>query len=246
MMTDIWTVAQKELKEYLFQRGGSRTGGWALLVNLGVFGAYMPWMFGRDWLDSLYTIFWFLFVALFWTTNIIADSFAGERERHTLETLLASRLSNRAILLGKYLSTLIYVGGQMLIVLVLSVITINVAHGEPGQILWYRPSVALGAPGAGILGAGLVAGLGILISLRAPTVRQAQQTLLIPLTILLMLPSLGTMLLPDEQKTQLFRWFVQADIVAVLLGVLGVLALVDAALLAWAMSRFQRAKLILD
>ena len=31
----------------------------------------------------------------------IADSFAGERERHTLPTLLASRLSDRAILIGK-------------------------------------------------------------------------------------------------------------------------------------------------
>jgi ABC-2 type transport system permease protein len=148
--------------------------------------------------------------------------------------------------LGKYLATLIYVGGQMVIVLLLALITTNLAHGEPGRILWYRPSVALGAPGAGILGAGLVAGLGILISLRAPTARQAQQTLLVPLTIILMLPSLGTMLLPDEQKAQLFRWFVQADVVSVLLGVLGVVALVDAALLAWAMSRFQRAKLILD
>src|SRR5258705_13563545 len=34
--------------------------------------------------------------------SIIVDSFAGERERHTLETLLASRLSDRAILLGKF------------------------------------------------------------------------------------------------------------------------------------------------
>lgn len=33
--------------------------------------------------------------------SIIGDSFAGERERHTLETLLASRLPDRAIVLGK-------------------------------------------------------------------------------------------------------------------------------------------------
>jgi ABC-type Na+ efflux pump permease subunit len=32
---------------------------------------------------------------------MITDSIAGERERQTLETLLASRLPDRAILLGK-------------------------------------------------------------------------------------------------------------------------------------------------
>jgi len=246
MISDLWIVAQKELKEYVFQRSGSRTGGWALLVNIAVFGAYLPWIFRRDWLDSLYTIFWFLFVALFWTTTIIADAFAGERERHTLETLLASRLSNRAILLGKYVATLIYVGGQMLLALALAVVVVNLTHGEPGRVLFYPPSVAVGALGAGLLGAGFVGGLGILISLRAPTVRQAQQTLLIPLTILLMLPSVGTMLLPDEQKIQLFKWFSTADIVSVLLAGFVALAVVDAGLLALALARFQRARLIVD
>ena len=35
---------------------------------------------------------------------MIADGIPGERERHTLETLLASRLSDRSILLGKVMA----------------------------------------------------------------------------------------------------------------------------------------------
>lgn len=42
-----------------------------------------------------------MYFPLVLTLTMVADSFAGERERHALETLLASRLSDRAILLGE-------------------------------------------------------------------------------------------------------------------------------------------------
>jgi ABC-2 type transport system permease protein len=245
MIADIWTVMWKEWKELLQARGSRRSSLWLILMNVGIFGAFMPWQFGLQWLNSLWTVFWMLFVASFWTTNVIADSFAGERERRTLETLLASRLSNRAILFGKYTAALGYVGGQMLICLLLGAVVVSLAHGD-GQFLFYRPSVGLGAAGAGLLGAGLVAGLGILISLRAPTVRQAQQMLLIPLTVVLILPSFGTMLLPADLQARFFQWLMEADVTGVVLGALAVLLVIDAALLAGALARFQRAKLILD
>lgn len=245
MIGDIWTMMQKEWKELLLVRGNTRTSLGILLLNIGVFGVYLPWQFGLEWLTSLWTVFWMLFVASFWTTNVIADSFAGERERHTLETLLASRLSNRAILFGKYAAALAYVGSQIIINLLLGVVVVNLAHGS-GQFLFYRASVGLGAAGAGLLGAGLIAGLGILISLRAATARQAQQTILIPITVVLILPSLGTMLLPAEQQARFFKWLIEADVTLLVLGVLAALLVVDAALLAAALARFQRTRLILD
>jgi len=245
MIADIWTVMWKEWKELLQARGNRRSSLWMVLMNVGIFGAFMPWQFGLQWLNSLWTVFWMLFVASFWTTNLIADSFAGERERHTLETLLASRLSNRAILLGKYAAALAYVGGQILVSLLLGAVVVSLAHGR-GQFLFYRPSVGLGAAGTGLLGAGLVAGLGILISLRAATVRQAQQTLLIPLTLVLVLPSFGTLILPADLQARFFQWLVEAEVTTVVLGVLAVLLVIDAALLAAALARFQRARLILD
>jgi ABC-2 type transport system permease protein len=186
-----------------------------------------------------------LFVSSFWTTSFIADTFAGERERHTLETLLASRLSNRAILFGKLGAVVSYVWGQVLASLLLGAVTVNILEWQ-GQLLFYRTSVAVGAMGLSLLGIGLVAGLGILISLRAPTVRQAQQRLLIPVTIVMLLPSLGAMLLPADQQARFFKWLVEADVTTLILGVLAVLLVIDAALLAAGLARFQRAKLILD
>ena len=133
MMVDIWTVMWKEWKELLQARGNRRSSLWMVLMNVGIFGAFMPWQFGLQWLNSLWTVFWMLFVASFWTTNLIADSFAGERERRTLETLLASRLSNRAILLGKYAAALAYVGGQILVSLLLGAVVVSLAHGRAAR-----------------------------------------------------------------------------------------------------------------
>jgi ABC-2 type transport system permease protein len=45
----------------------------------------------------------------------LGDAIAGERERHTLETLLASRISDRAILLGKVIVTTGYAWGTALL-----------------------------------------------------------------------------------------------------------------------------------
>ncbi len=245
MIADMWAVMWKEWKELLPQRGGLRGSLAQLLLNLGVFGVFLPWQFREMWFESIFTVFWVLFIATFWTTSVIADSFAGERERHTLETLLASRLSNRAILLGKFSAAVAYVWGQILVCLLAGAVTVNLVNWR-GQIVFYRASVGIGAAGLGLLGAGLVAGLGILISLRAPTVRQAQQRLLIPLTVVLILPSFGTLLLPGDMQARFFKWLMEADVTPVVLGVLAVLLVIDAILLAAALARFQRAKLILD
>jgi ABC-2 type transport system permease protein len=245
MMADIGAVMWKEWKELFLTRGSLRGGLWNVLMSLGIFGIFLPLQFRETWLDSIWTVFWVLFVSSFWTTSFIADTFAGERERHTLETLLASRLPNHAILLGKLAAVVSYVSGQVLVSLLLGVVTVNLLEWQ-GRFLFYRPSVAISALGLSLLGTGLVAGLGILISLRAPTARQAQQRLLIPVTIVMLFPSLGAMILPADQQARFFKWLVEADVTALVLGVLAVLLVIDAGLLAAGLARFQRAKLILD
>jgi ABC-2 type transport system permease protein len=245
MIADIQTVTWKEWKELLLVRGSLRASLGSVLLNLAVFGVFLPWQFGLSWLDSLWTAFWVLFVASFWTTSVIADSFAGERERHTLETLLASRLSNRAILFGKYNAAVLYVAVQIFISLAAGLLVVNLAHVEEG-FRFYRASVGITVLGAALLGPGLVAGIGILISLRAPTARQAQQTLLIPLTVVLILPSLAVLVVPADLQARFFDWFVEADVTTIALGVMVFLFLVDAALLAAAGRRFRRDRLILD
>jgi ABC-2 type transport system permease protein len=245
MIQDTRTVMWKEWKELLLVRGSLRASLGSILLNLGVFGVFLPWQFGLGWLDSLWTAFWVLFVASFWTTSVIADSFAGERERRTLETLLASRLSNRAILFGKYGAAVMYVAAQILLSLLAGLLVVNLAHVD-GAFRFYRASVGAVAIASALLGPGLVAGIGILISLRAPTVRQAQQTLLIPITILLILPSLAVLAVPAELQARFFAWVVEAEVTAIALWALVFLVLVDAALLAAALRRFRRDRLVLD
>lgn len=56
--------------------------------------------------------------------TFIGDAIAGERERHTLETLLASRIGYRAILPGKLIVTVGYAWGMALVGLLLSLVVI--------------------------------------------------------------------------------------------------------------------------
>lgn len=247
MIADILAVMWKEWRELFTTRGGlsQRQGGWTIVLALGVFGVFLPLQFSASWLTSIWTVFWVVFVTTFWTVAYVADTFAGERERHTLETLLASRLSDAAILLGKLLTIVAYVWGQVLACLLLGAVTVNVVHWT-GQIQFYRASVGLGAAGLGLLGAGLMAGLGILLSLHAATARQAQQRLLVPMTVLMLLPSLATIILPADQQQRLFQSLMTADVTRSVLVILGVLLVADTGLIALALARFQRSRLVTD
>jgi ABC-2 type transport system permease protein len=246
VIADIGTVMWKELKELLLRRGSFLSGGFSnAIMSLTVFGILLPLQFRSTWLDSIWTVFWIAFVTSFWTIGYVADTFAGERERHTLETLLASRLSDASILLGKLGAVVAYVWGQVLASLLLGAVTVNILQWQ-GQFRFYSASVALGTMGLSLLGAGLIASLGILTSLHAPTARQAQQRLLIPVTLLLLLPSLASIILPADQQERLLTALATANLTVVVLAALGCLLLADSALITIALARFQRTRLVTD
>jgi ABC-2 type transport system permease protein len=242
MMIDIRTVMWKEWNEIL--RGGSR-GKVGLLLFVGVFGVFLPLQMGRAWVGSPMVMAYWAWVPLFLVTSVIADSFAGERERQTLETLLASRLSDRAILFGKVGAAVGYGVGITWLSLLLGLVTVNLAHGQ-GKLLLYPLPVGLGIVGLSLLGAGLAASAGVLVSLRAATVRQAQQTLSIAIMVLLFLPIFGIQALPLEWKARLLEIFTSMDTTRLIMLAVVVLALFSTGLLAAAMTRFRRAQLILQ
>ena len=123
---------------------------------------------------GLIGLVWVFFVAIF---AVAPDTFAGERERHTLETLIASRLSDQAILIGKLAACISYGWLLTIITIVVGVITVNAANWS-GHVLFYRGAASwLGLILLPPLVGGSVASAGILVSLHAATVRQAQQTL---------------------------------------------------------------------
>ncbi len=241
---DIGTVIWKEMKELLFQRGNMR-GGWvSLLIVVAVFGILLPLQSGRAWVESPVGLAMWAWVPFILVSSVITDSFAGERERHTLETLLASRLSDRAILFGKVGAAVAYGWGFCLANMVVGLITVNLVHGQ-GQLLLYPAPIALGIIVLSFLVAALASEVGVLISLRSATVRQAQQTFSI-VNLILFIPLFLLPVLPDEWKLRIAQALMQTDVYGIALAAFGVLFVADVLLLAAAMARFQRSKLILD
>lgn len=243
MMADVITVMWKEWKEILsWETGRGKLG---VLIFVAVFGVFLPLQTGRAWVESPVVLAYWTWVPLFLVNSVIADSFAGERERHTLETLLASRLSDRAILFGKVGAAMGYGLGMTWLSLLLGLITTNLASGGQGPIL-YPPAIALGIVGLSLLGAGLAAGAGVLVSLRAATARQAQQTLSIVTMLILFVPTFGIRALPAEWRARLLETLPALDVGTLVAVAAGVLVVADAALLAAALARFRRARLILE
>jgi len=186
MLTDIATVARKELTEILFPDGGLRGSARNVIVLLGIAGVWFPLQAGTAWFTSWTTVGSACFPLLL-VLNYTIDAFAGERERHTLETLLASRLDGRSILLGKTLAIVLYGWGLVVSALPIGLVAVNIADRGRGFLL-FRPAIAVSILVLGLLVALLLCTIGVLVSLAAPTVRIAGQRMLVPVFAIFSLP----------------------------------------------------------
>lgn len=245
MTRDVLTVMWKEWRELLWHGGALRGGRLSIVVLLGVFGVLLPYQNGAAWLTSAGTMFYWCWVPLMIVAGAVSDSFAGERERHTLETLLASRLPDEAILVGKVAAVVSYGWGLVLLMLILSVVTVNLTVADPGVVLLPRP-FAIGAPLLSLLGAGLAATAGVLVSLWASTVRQAAQTLNVSILALLLIPMLAMQSLSDATRAEWGARAASLGAETMIWIAAAMLVAVDAALLMVARWRFRRARLVLD
>ncbi len=244
MIADILTILWKEFKEMFSQRLSLR-GGWAgVLIFIFVFGILLPVETGAEWVNSPNTLIYWAWVPFLMVSSVVADSFAGERERHTLETLLASRLSDRAIFFGKLLASIIYGWGLAIASILLGLIIVNLSHGN-GQLLFFPAWLALSIVSISFLVSAFAACLGVLVSLRAPSVRQAQQTLSLA-TFIPLIPFLLIPLLPIGYRQAVEAALAQANGGQILFGIVLFLILLDVVLLLVGLVRFQRSRLILD
>ena len=237
-MSDLLTMMWKESKDLLFQ------GGWRAWIRpvllVGILGVYLPLQFGPGWLElspiEMYVILWIPFSVII---SFIGDAIAGERERHTLETLLASRISDRAILLGKVIVTVGYAWGMALVSLLLGLVLVNLLSGHGSWAFYHPLDVFLEALALSLLSCVLGASAGVLISLRSATVRQAQQILSVGTLVLIFGGIFALRALPASFVSSLsYSQF--------LLLVIAVLAVLDAILLGWSLLSFQRSRLILS
>jgi len=245
MIADIFTVAVKEIKELPYlRRDKSRNNLFTLLIFVGVFGILLPLQTGEGWVTSPLNLLYWAWLPFMLVGTTMVDAFAGERERHTLETLLASRLSDRAILFGKILAGVIYGLAMTFMCILLGLVTVNVAFGR-GSLLFFPLAIGLGILAVVLLISTLASGLGVLVSLRASSVRQAQQTFTIAYFVLF-IPLMVIPMLPASVMQPVIQFLMQTDFTTIAIGAGVIVALLDVVLILAALARFKRARLILD
>jgi len=244
MITDILTVAAKELREVLTFGDARGRGKLSLVILVLIFGIVIPIQNGREWVTSPMNIMVWGWMPFLWVSGIVADLFAGERERHTLEALLATRLSDQSILFGKLLAALTYGFTLTWIIMIASIITVNVAFGS-GGLLFYPLEITLGALVFSILISGLSACIGVLVSLRAGSVRQAQQAMSAGMLVLF-LPFMLLQFIPRSWLEAAGNVLETVQPVQVAIDLAVVLLIVEVILITIAKRLFQRSKLILD
>lgn len=244
MIRDVLTVMWKEWRDMPILRGGTKGGIVGQLIFVGIMGIFLPYSSGRSFITGGMAVFLAAWGPFVMTMSLSADAFAGEKERHTLESLLASRLPDRAIMFGKIATIVCYAWGMTLLALCLALVTVNVTHGN-GTLLLYPKPIAIGAPLLGLLISVLLSGLGVLVSLKAATVRQAAQTMSYLFFVIVLIPMLG-MILPKAWSLHLLQWVQRVGISGLITTVAGVLVAADIVVLGIAVSKFRRSRLILD
>lgn len=245
-MSGIAAVMWKESRELLGSSGTRWRDGLVGLLFLGIFGLFSPWVHGASWVEMPLMVFAYAFLAGAAAAAPTIEAFAGERERHTLETLLATPLTDRAILLGKYFTAVLFGWALVLAIVAVGLVAVNVFHGGQGAWIMYRPAFALWTLLLPLLGAGTYAAVGVFISLRAPTVRQASQTLGMSIVLILIAPWVVLALLPDRWSGTVLIRLTGLGTDRQLLALALVMFSVNTALVAAALRRFRRGRLILD
>jgi ABC-2 type transport system permease protein len=220
VIEDAKTVAWKDLRELLLRRGSLRRGVLGALFPVVVFGLLLgvqP--------EGPFPVVAFLPVTAI--AGVVVDAFAGERERHTLETLLATPASDRALLIGKLVASVGYGWGLCLAAIAVGWLTTALGPSRyPPELLAFDVFFTL-------VVSLLEAATGVLISLRAETVRQAGRTL--------GLVNVGVLLLAGVGRAVT----VAAGAVGGAASVLA-LAFLTIMLVGAAEGRFRRGRLLLD
>ena len=237
-MSDLLTMMWKESRDLLFQRSWK---AWILpVVLVGILGIYLPLQSGPQWLElSPITIFVILWIPFFVITSYIGDAIAGERERHTLETLLASRISDRAILLGKVIMTVGYAWGMALVSLALGLVLVNLFRVHGSWTFYHPLGLFLDLLAMSLLTNTLGASAGVLISLRSQTVRQAQQILGVGTLVMIIVGIIALQALPADFISSLS--YSQAIFLFIV-----VFTVLDAILLGLSLVSFKRSRLIIS
>ncbi|HMK48371.1 MAG TPA: ABC transporter permease subunit [Methanocella sp.] len=245
ILHDVLTVMWKESREIIAIYGSLKGGIFRYMLIIGIFGIYIPYNIGRGFAENPFYLLMYVWITMIMGVGTVVDSIAGERERHTLETLLASRLSDSTILFGKVLSTVLNGFGMNVILIVLGLTVVNVAFWN-GQITLYPMEAFALVLLVSLLINIFFAALGVLVSLRAQTVRQGSEMLLVALIGIAAVPFILFFVIPNDLKKKVLDAIVSTSLTGLEVGAIAVLTIMCLITLYIAMLNFRRDKLILD
>jgi ABC-2 type transport system permease protein len=244
VISDILTIVWKESKE--FMQGSSRASSVARFVfPIAVAGIFLPWRSGHAYVTGITAAFGLLWILPMVAVSFTVDAIAGERERHTLESLLATRLSDQAILFGKLAASVLYAWGMMLASLIVGLITVNLRQRNDALLLFsstYAATLVI----VSFLGSILVCGVAVFVSVRASTVRQAAQTLVYGSVAIIFGASFAAQALPLSWRLPVQRILLGTSSIGTQFVAGLIFVALDLAVLAAARYRFQRPRLVLD
>jgi ABC-2 type transport system permease protein len=171
-MRALIALLKKELWEVFGDRSSRRGGLFQALVMVGVLGGALPYSHTAAWVSgSLSAIAFFALLPGLPAAILAADAIAGERERRTLTTLLASPVREATLLYGKWLAAVAF--GVLV-----GVASLVLAHGvvffQAGAFV-FSARLALGALLASFASASLMASVAVIVSMYAGSARAAQQ-----------------------------------------------------------------------
>jgi len=239
MFNDLKTMVWKEAKVQF--RGKTKKASYnrQLLAPI-VLAAVFPITWGPEWVNEFPALIIAFITPAVIVGIMIPDSFAGERERHTLDTMLASRLPDEAILFGKIILPMLIGWGAALILNLISLIVVNLAHGQNG-ILLYSPSISGGIVFLSFLSASLMAGGGILTSMSASSAQEATQKLM----TLILIPAMVVQIVPLFFQEQIGRAIkvLTGNQIQIILG--AIFLVIDVAIMILAAKKFRRSEMYL-
>ena len=238
------TVIWKEWRSLI--HGQSRRQLIVMVAMLAFWAVWLPVQTGADWMtDGVISILISVLLPALVVAVTVPPAFAGERERKTLATLLATRLPDEAILFGKLVVPVVVGCLAMVAVLLVGLVAANAASWE-GTPRFYDPVVIIPDLVIGFLVAIMSGAVGVAISLRARRVQDAQQTI----SMMLMLPAMGlgfVFFILAEMTGGIDQVAVGLDGVSgwlVALVFIGILVVIDVVLMGIAQRRFRRSRLI--
>jgi len=244
VIADMRTVIWKEWRSLI--HGQSRRQLIVMVAMLAFWAVWLPVQTGADWMtDGVISILISVLLPALVVAVTVPPAFAGERERKTLATLLATRLPDEAILFGKLVVPVVVGCLAMVAVLLVGLVAANAASWE-GTPRFYDPVVIIPDLVIGFLVAIMSGAVGVAISLRARRVQDAQQTI----SMMLMLPAMGlgfVFFILAEMTGGIDQVAVGLDGVSgwlVALVFIGILVVSDVVLMGIAQRRFRRSRLI--